>query len=247
MSFSGGGDSRPRPRDLRGRAELAEWQDMFSRLLVNSGQAKEWRRPVFIRSQAPGSRATMVQTGPLVRLRVSETGIHKCAADVGVGAGFPAGQDVGALHLIKRGYDDDALTGTVTDVAFVVDEHPGGTQGVFDGQDELIFYALKPADDTELKDPHQNLTEKNVYWLGTTAGATMTDRVLTPGVLSPDTASAWFPVSRRTMIDDMFREETPPGIGDYYYFNETTVTVVNFPFEMGAVRPGSSVNLNAEI
>jgi hypothetical protein len=247
VSFAGGDEGRPGARDLRGSGESPEWQDMFSRLLVNSGQAREWRRPVFIRSQAPGSAEMTVQTGPLAKLSVSETGIHKVAAEIVIGAGFPAGQDVGALHLFKRGYDDDALTGTVTDVAFVVDEHSGGTQGVFDGQDALIFYALKPADDADLKDPHQNLSDQNVYWLGTTSGTAMTDRVLTPGVLSPDTATAWFPVSRRMMIDNMFREETPPGIRDYYYFNEPTATVVDFPFEMGAARPGSSVILDAEI
>jgi hypothetical protein len=231
----------------RAPAESSEWSDVFSRLLVNSAQSKEWRRPVFIRSLAPGRSETVLQTGPLAKLNVSQTGIHKVSADAVIGAGFPAGLDIGDLHLFKRGYDEVSMIGTVSDVAFTVSEHPAGTAGVFDGQDIVIFYARKPAEDPALNDPHQNLTDHNVYWLGTTSGPAMSDRVLPPGILSADTASAWFPATRFFEIDNMFRDETPPGIDDYYYFNEMAVTVVDFPFEMGAARPGSSVFLNAEI
>ena len=143
--------------------------------------------------------------------------------------------------------DDDAFTGTVTDVAFKVDEDGAGTPGVFDGGDILVFYAVRVRDDAAREDPFELFTFDNVYWLGTDSGTVMEDRTLMPGTLSADTATSWFPVNRVFAEDGAFYEETKAPGEDYYFFNDGTEITVNFPFEMDAVRPGSSVSLTANL
>jgi hypothetical protein len=229
--------------------ESSEWQDVFSRLLVNAGQARDWQlapRP-HIRSRAPQRSEAVLQTDVPIKLRVKETGIHKVSAGALIAAGYPSGQPLENLHLFKRGYDGDAFVGTMTDVPFTVSEGSTGTPGVFDGQDAIIFHGLRPRDDASLEDPFEVYSGHSLYWLGTTSGTTMTDRVLTPGFLSADTASAWFPVDRIFVDDQFFREETPVGNNDYYYYNGYEDFTVDFHFEMETVRPGSFVTLSANL
>jgi hypothetical protein len=226
--------------------ESAEWEEVFSRMLVNSSRARSWRRPL----RTPADRTSLsgtgaVQTGPMVKLRVERTGIHKVTADALIAAGFPSGQPVDGLRLLKRGYDDDALAATETDVAFKVSEHASGTPGVFDGGDVLVFYGLRLRDDDSHADRDQLYTDYNVYWLAAAAGTVMADRALVPGYLSADTADASFPVSRHFADDGAFYEDTKAPGTDYYFYNDGTELEVNFPFELDSVKPATNLSLTA--
>jgi hypothetical protein len=228
--------------------ESTEWEEVFSRMLVNAGRARSWRLPL----RTPESRPQLspgagIQTGPLVRLEVKQTGVHKVSADSLISAGFPSGRAVSELHLFRRGYDDDAFSGTVTDVPFEVAEKAGGTPGVFDGADLLIFYGRRLRDDASRKDPYELYSDHNVYWLGTTGGPTMTDRALQTGYISSDTSTAWFPVTRLFTDDHAFFEDTKAPQEDYYFFNDGTDVAVDFPFELETVRPGSAVSLAVKL
>ena len=250
VTFRGGvdggeGDAGRQPP--RPAAEKDEWEHVFSRLLVNAGQAREWRRPSTVRPQMLQRAEALTPTGTLVRIMVKNTGIHRVTADALVAAGYPPNQPITSLHLFKRGYDDDTFSETVTNVAYAIDEHPSGTQDVFEGQDAIVFYAIRLGEDVAQEDPEENLSDHNVYWLGTTSGPVMADRTLQPGFLSDDTANAWFSITRRFADDTWFREETPEGISDFYYHNPAYLLAVDFPFEMEAVRPSSSVSLLAEL
>jgi len=241
-----GGTSRT---DRRGAPviESPEWEETFSRMLVNAGQARSWRVPSPFVDRSPSQTLQLLPTGTMAKLPVRTTGIHKVSAAALIAAGFPAGQPVADLHLFKRGYDEAALTGTVTDVAFTVAEDGAGTPGVFDGGDFVVFYAIRVREDATLEDPFELYTFYNVYWLGTNSGTVMSDRTMSPGYLSADTASAWFPVRRKFVEDRAFFEETKAPGKDYYFFNDGSEVTVNFPFEMDAVRPGSSVALTAAL
>jgi hypothetical protein len=227
--------------------ESAEWEDVFSRLLVNAGQSRAWRRPPVQRTQPVGRVDATLQAGQAFKLKVRETGIHRVTAESLIAAGFPPSQPLQNLHLFKRDYDEGTFSGDSTDVAYTVIEDPAGTAGVFDGQDALVFYGLRVRDDKTLGDPYELHSDHNVYWLSPAPGLSMIDRTLSPGFLTADTAGTWCPVTRRFNIDKTFREETPPEYVDYYYYNFGSETVVNFPFEMGEVRPGSLVSLAAEL
>lgn len=244
VSFDGG-----RRTDGRGAPviESPEWEETFSRMLVNAGQARSWRVPRPFVDRSPARAPGLLQTGTMAKLRVRNTGIHKVSASALIAAGFPAGQPMADLHLFKRGYDDDAFTGTVTDVAFKVSEDGAGAPGVFDAGDILVFYAIRVREDATREDPFELYTFDNVYWLGTNSGTVMSDRAMAPGYLSADTASAWFPVRRLFVEDRAFFEETKAPGEDYYFFNDGSGITVDFPFEMDAVRPGSSVALTADL
>jgi hypothetical protein len=248
VSFAGGGE---RGLDAPGRVpvvESAEWEEVFSRMLVNASRSRSWRIP--LRSpadRAPTSRAGSIQTGPKIKLQVKETGIHKVTADALVAAGFPAGRSVDGLRLFKRGYDDDALAATETDVAHKVNEHASGTPGIFDGGDVLIFYGLRLRDDNSHDDRNQLYTDYNVYWLEATSGTTMADRALAAGYLSADTADASFSVTRHFSDDGAFFEGTKAPGSDYYFFNDGTSIQIDFPFELESVKPSTSLSLTVKL
>ena len=83
--------------------ESPEWEETFSRMLVNAGQAREWRVPRPFVDRAPAGTLAPLQTGAMVKLRVQKTGIHRVTAAVLIAAGYPAGQAVDELHLFRRG------------------------------------------------------------------------------------------------------------------------------------------------
>jgi len=243
VSFDGGSrlDGSARPSDNR------EWEETFARLVVNAGQARAWRASPRVREQSPVSLEGLMQPAALVKLKVRETGIHAVTAATLAAAGFPAAQPVSSLHLFRRDYDGNTFQATATDVACSVREGTGGTPGVFDGQDLLVFYGQRLRDDPSRGDTIEQFSDHNVYWLGTSGGPAMDRRALSPGFLSADTASVSFPISEHFEADHFFREETPVGLRDFYYYNWGYETSVEQSFEVGAVRSGSTLTLDAEL
>jgi len=231
--------------------ESSEWEEVFSRMLVNAPSARTWRIPRRTPvDRAPSSGAAALQGGATVKLRVKQTGVHKVTADALVSAGFPANRPLADLRLFKRGYDDENFAGTETNVVFEVSEHPAGAPGVFDGGDVLIFYGLRLRDDGDHPDrieTNELYSDHNVYWLGTGSGAPMPDRTLTPGFLSADTSNTWFPVTRLFTDDGAFYEETKAPQDDYYFFTDATEVETDFPFEMDWVKPSTNVSLTAKL
>jgi hypothetical protein len=238
--------------DGRARAaavpESPMWTGVFGRLFVNPGQAAEWRaEPRFEAGAAFLSPGAQVQ-GTNVKLKVRRTGVHRVEAQTLVGAGFPAGQPITSLHLFRRTYDEDAMTPGVTDVSFTVEEGTGGVAGEFDGADVLVFYALRLRDDPEATDTIEKFSDHNVYWLGTSSGPMMSTRVLTPGFVSADTATASFTATGRFELDLWFREPTPPGNPDFYYQNfGSEAGPIDLALEVGAVPPGGVLSLSAAL
>jgi hypothetical protein len=250
VSFAGGGlEGAPAPgRRSAPVTETPEWEDVFSRMLVNSPQARSWRLP--LRSppdRTQSLREAPAQTGPAIKLAVKETGLHRVTAATLVSAGFPANRPVADLHLYKRGYDEDAFTGTVTEVAYKVIESPSGTPGVFEGEDALVFYGLRLRDEPMQADPDELYTDHNVYWLEAASGTPMADRALAPGYLTADTSSASFPLKRRFTDDGAFFEGTKKGETDYYFFNDGNGVAVDFPFEVESVEPSTSLELTVKL
>jgi hypothetical protein len=238
------GDGRP--------TESPAWEKLFSRLLVNAGQAAKWRPAPRLRQRAPERLQAFVQADTLIKLKVRKTGIHKVSAATVIAAGFPANQQLDNLHLFVRGYDESTLQGTASDIRYTVSEDPTSTQGVFDGQDLLIFYGLRLRDDPSKEDTVEQFSDHNIYWLGNSSGPNMADRVLTQGFLSTDTLTASFPVSSHFEIDRAFREGSPKSVTDYYYYNEGTYaghieTEIDFPFEVNTVKPGATLQLEAQL
>jgi len=231
--------------------ETAVWERIYSRLLVNPEQARGWRsKPVpGLKDARSSTRVLEATAGPLVKLAVNESGLHKVTASAVLGSGFLSGTPIAQLHLFQRAYDDSA---TIVDVAFKVVEDTGGVSGMFDGSDYLVFYGQELRVDTLRNDPVEKFTEQNIYWLGDSGGPQMAAKALVAGTVSADTATAMFPVTLYSERDLWFSERTPPmdvttssAMREFNYYNDPVVTSLSVPFTLGPVRAGTTFELKA--
>jgi hypothetical protein len=240
----------PRP-GLRPLVEPGLWERIYSRTLVNPGQARQWRSKP--RSGMDASRlSTMSQSfatvaGPLVKLAVFANGMHRVTASNVIAKGFPTDTPTDQLHLFKRHYNGSTLTEDITDIGFKVIEDAGGTAGVFDGSDYLVFYGNRLMDDALQGDAVEKFSFYNAYWLGTTAGAQINQKAVPAGTVTGDTATATFAVSAYFEEDLFFVEETPPLIRDFYYYNSQLHRDLIAPFTLGPVDGSSTFRLTAKI
>ncbi len=228
--------------------ETKDWSEIFGRLLVNPAQGREWRAPrPAMALQTTGAASRMSIPGT-VKISVRQTAMHSVTASALIAAGFPGGQPVGNLRLFKRGYDDASLSPTTEDIAFTVEENASGTPGVFDGNDLLIFYGRRLRDDASQGDTIETFSDHNVYWLEASPGTTMGSRTPGAGFVTSDTTTVSFPITLHQEEDHVFDERTPPGASDpYYYSFWYEAGPVDYPFDLNAVRPGSSVTLKVEM
>ncbi|MEJ2722732.1 MAG: C25 family peptidase propeptide domain-containing protein, partial [bacterium] len=124
--------------------EAPVWERIYSQVLVNPGQAPGWRiQPRRPRTAGTSGRTREALFGPLVKIGVRATGLHRARAAALIDKGLPVGTAVSDLHLFKRVYDGDALSETIVDIPYRVIEDPAGTAGTFDGADEIVFYGQR--------------------------------------------------------------------------------------------------------
>ncbi len=238
-----GGSSRSMRTDVRDRD--SRWGDTFARMFVNPRQAAEWRVP----KPDLATTAGAARTAPgAVKLRVRETGMHKVSAATLVAAGFPVGQSVDNLRLYRRTYNEATLTAGEVEIPLYVRESAGGIAGIFDGTDLAVFYGLRLHDDATQGDTREQYASANTYWLEPGDGLEMTTRTPSPGIVSADTATAFFQASQHFEIDGYFHDRTTPIAGDYYFLTSPRVPgPVDMPITLNAVRPGGTLSLNAEL
>jgi hypothetical protein len=247
--FTTGVGGRLRRRDGPPIVETDGWERIFSRILVNPEQGRKWRS----RRPAPEGRssdrlraADRALSGPLLKLKVRESTLHSVRASSVLSKGFPPGTPNTDLHLFKRVYDTNQQVAAVVDIPYTVVEDTNGTAGVFDADDELVFFGQRLRHDDLQGDAIEKFSEHNVYWLGDTAGPMMSERAVPPGYVSDDTLSAVFAVRDTLEEDRIFLEESPPGIQDFYYFNFFTLTSLSLPFSVNAIDPGGTLRVRAE-
>jgi hypothetical protein len=237
--------------------EQPGWNRILSRVLVNPDAPASWRikeRRFSAPASGAGGRAHLLPPGPLLKIQVRSTGMHRIRASVLAAQGFPSGTATENLRLFKRQYDADTMEENYIDVPVAVREDPGGTPDVFDGGDYLLFYGLRLRDDPLQGDPIEKFSDHNVYWLSADAGAAMQPVAMRSGFVSADTSLVSFNVSDRYEEDHGFLEQTPkPAEGepllqqDSYYFNSGYQTSFQLPFTVPAIRSGSSVLVRIEL
>jgi hypothetical protein len=222
------------------------WNDVFGRLFVNSNVAGAWRAPM--REPALTADAVRMPAAGAVKIRVRDTGVHKVSAATLLAAGFPAGQPVGNLRLYRRTYSETTLSPGETDVPVYVREGAGGTAGVFDADDLVVFYGLRVREDALQGDAREQYSSINIYWLEPGAGIAMTTRTPAPGYVTADTTTAFFAATAHFETDTFFRDATPPNVNDVYYFNTgREAGPTDMPFTVGSIRPGGGLGINAEL
>ncbi|MCK5406305.1 MAG: hypothetical protein KAJ37_02570, partial [Candidatus Krumholzibacteria bacterium] len=221
ITLSGGGRSRGAPVQ-----EIDVWERIYSRVLVNPDRAKGWRSKPMDRIPDRARSQRGVLDGPLVMLAVRKSGMHRVTATEVIAGGFPSGTATTELQLFQRRYNDRWLTHDIVDISFKLIEDGGGVAGEFDGSDAIVFYGQELRVDTLRNDPIEKFSEDNIYWLGVAVGSEMTQTTLSAGTVTPDTATATFPVTRYEERDLFFMENTPETdnvtrarMREFYYYN----------------------------
>ncbi len=160
------------------------WERLYERVLVNPSQAAKWRvrEAPRVRDVLDPGASSDALSGPLVKLLVRDTGLHRVSASSVIGKGFPSGTAISSLKVFKRTYDPESVSEGALDVAFRVVEDPAGTSGVFDGNDWIVFFGKRLREDDLQGDPLEKFSYENVYWLGTSGGLEMPSQAVLPGV-----------------------------------------------------------------
>jgi len=245
-----GGARRSDATGVPAGAETQAWENLFGRMVVNPEQGRSWRAPRTTLSPATSMQTFgTAQVAPgAVKLPVRRTGIHRVTASALVTAGFPAGQLVTNLRLFQRTYNETTFTPNATNIPFHVREAAGGTAGVFEGNDQLIFYGLRLSDDSDSGDLQEQYAAYNVYWLDTGTGVEMASRTPGVGFVTADTTNASFPVTEHFEEDRTFWDFVPPAGVDVYWFNQGYEPgPVDYPFTLNAIKPGTSLGLTVQL
>lgn len=231
---------------LRTAPDAEGWNDVFGRLLVNPVEARAWRAP---KPASFAATTAVVRAAPgAVKLRVRDSGVHSVSASTLLTTGFPAGQPVDNLRMYRRTYNDTALAPGETEVPLYVREGVGGVAGVFDANDIAVFYGLRLRDDATQGDTNEQYSSTNVYWLEPGMGTPMATRTPTPGFVTADTTTAFFPTIAHFEIDGFFRDGTPSNSDDVYFLSTgRQAGPIDMPFTLGAVRPGGSLGISAQL
>jgi hypothetical protein len=221
------------------------WKGIFRSTVVNPGQGSVWSRG----SPGPsGSRAPSPVVGLEVRLEVGETGLHRVTGERLTGAGLPPGP-LDRIAVYRKRFEEGTGTVVIDSVRAMIREDPGSTPGVFDGQDEVVFYGLRLRDDPATGDSLEAYSWYNVYWISywDRPAPRMREVASQGGTIFLSPPSAGFPVRVHVEPDRVFWEETPVGSYDYYYANQFTVPAVSLPFEMLHVAQGAGVTLRCRM
>ncbi len=197
------------------------------------------------RDPARSAQTAEALSGPLVKLLVRETGLHRVSASNVIARGIPGGTSISELHLFKRVYDVDMLDETAVDIQFRVVEDPAGVGGVLDGLDWVVFYGERLREDGFQEDPIEKFSYTNTYWLGTSGGSQMPVIDVPVGIVSADTATAVFPASHYLEQDNVFLEATPPNQVEFFYYDVEGRAALAVPFETHSIDPNGSLVLKA--
>ncbi|MDH3217097.1 MAG: C25 family cysteine peptidase, partial [Candidatus Krumholzibacteria bacterium] len=255
ITLSGAGDLRDEG-DGPPVVETDAWERIYARALVNPLQAHKWRtkprpHPRHLRDSQRASQAT---AGPLVKLKVRESALHRVSASTVIGAGFPVGTPTSQLHLFQRWYNETTMAEEILDIPFKLVESASGVSGEFDGTDYVVFYGQRLREDSLRSDFIEKFSDHNVYWLGASAGTPMTQKTVPAGTVNPDTATASFPVNLYQEKDLFFMEETPDTMRpqvprvpmrEFYYYNGGFVSTFSAPFTLGAIKTGGTFQVKA--
>lgn len=222
------------------------WDRVFGRVLVNPEQSAAWRARAHVLPPDGSLRAQASEavSGPLVKLLVRGTGLHRVSATSVAAKGFPAEVPLTDLRVFRRGYDPQTLSEVITDIPYRVVEGTGKPD-VFDGADALIFYGQRLREDASREDPLEKFSGTNAYWLGTSGGSPMAAVPVAAGIVSADTAAAWFPVNDYYEDDRVFFDPTPPGEKEFYYFNNGYETSFSTTFDVTSIDRAQSFQLKA--
>jgi hypothetical protein len=205
------------------------WKRLYDDLLVNPNDVSKFRKSLE-RPQRTGARA---QTGKQLKIRIPETGIYTIPADSLIAAGLSTGLSTGEIALRRIYYDDTAVDlMRRVDVPILIVEDPATNDGIFNGRDILVFYALGVKDDPDARDQEAAYTDNSILWLEEqVAGVLMNPEILA------ETGAGSMPMPQSDAVmnnrkDTYFMRNVLAGDTDFYFITGPNPKEVSLPFTL---------------
>ncbi|MDD4856587.1 MAG: C25 family cysteine peptidase [Candidatus Krumholzibacteria bacterium] len=217
------------------------WQQLYEDLLVNPADVASFRKPL---EQAQAVSAAPGEAGKKLKIPIPETGIYAIRADSLIAAGLSEARSTGEIAL-KKYYYDETAPGLVTkvDVPILVVEGASGSQGIFDGDDQIIFYALGIKDDSLALDANALYTDNNILWLEEeVAGDTMDQGPFPPAAVS--TSVTRFVATMKYRKDAFYMKNAVPGTFDFYYARGVVAMVSSVTFTLNSPASNGTFSLS---
>ncbi len=152
-----------------GREEA--WESLYESSLINYESARQFRvRPVLLdgslrHGAAASPPARTAGVNPEFRIHVSRSGLYRLSFADLTAQGWPAGIPVDRIRLFEKSRNpDDPSSPLTTEVPVRVQEY-GGTAGVFDQDDGIVFHARNYRDRFQPSIEDNRFTNFHVYWL----------------------------------------------------------------------------------
>jgi len=144
-------------------ADEGAWEGLYANTIVNYADARDFRsRPAPRRAHL---KTDLTRFDDAYKLTVSETGMHRLDfADLSA-AGLSAGLDIDDIGVYQRSYEPEE-TDPFVETAAAIDVVDADSDGVFDGDDHIFFYARSFEDQHLSKGYEDRYGNVNVYWFG---------------------------------------------------------------------------------
>ncbi len=224
-----GGGSLPDAGGAPAPPSTGAWDRLYKDLLVNPSDTERFRKPFEARRAVA---APYDAGGKRLKILVPETGLYAIRADSLIESGLSTGVAIGLLSL-KKLYHDEAEPDLVREVDIPILIIEGGTlpQGMFEGDDLLLFYALGVKDDTEAGDLDAGFTDDNVFWLEEGVAGVFMEEIPAPPPHST-TNERSYRGGHRERKDTYFLESSIPGSADFYFLRGPQSGEMSIPFQV---------------
>ncbi len=203
------------------------WDRLYRDLLVNPDDVSRFVKPLRPRRAV---RRPYDETKRF-KILVPETGIYAMRADSLIASGFSPGLSTDGFAL-KKFYYDESEPGLAREVdipMLVIEENSPG-DGIFGGEDLLIFSALGIKDDADAGDIDAAFTDDNVIWLEEgVAGEIMQEDSLPPPA-SWDSVTVPFRAVCKVRKDIYYLKNAKVGSSDFYFINGMVESEAVIPF-----------------
>jgi hypothetical protein len=202
------------------------WRGVYDKVLLNPEQAARWRL-----EKAPRAFRQAV-VNDRVKIEISTTGIYKVTYAALSATGFPPDLPVDEIFVYRDEFaEGDPDTILLKEASILLLDKD--TDGVFDGQDEIVFYARNFYDEFGARWSQDRFFDKNVYWVSWGSGehARMAEVDGWPDLESPSHPDHY--THRIHLEEDLRFVQFPPHeSADWYYWESFSLSV---PFEVSGI------------
>jgi len=226
-------------------ADEGAWEGLYAGTIVNNAAARDFRyRPEPRRAHL---KTDLMRFDEAYKLTVSETGVHRLDFTDLAAEGLSAGLDIDEIGVYQRSYDPDGQDPFV-ETPTAIDVVDTDSDGIFDGDDYVLFYARSFEDQYLKKGYEDRYGNVSVYWFGWEGEVALRMESRTGW---HDAAGLEPPVSFRDTLrfeEDVYYDSTPTSdFVDFYTWTQYNSNNDDYdlPFTIYDIRSSGDVHFRA--